>query len=146
MQTAFADQYTDVTDDSTVGNSAGLDPNQIAALNAAYEPLDFGERIRRVYDDFAPDKVLVTSSFAATSAYFLHIISSIRPDQEISFIDTGYHFQETISYREFLSAEYGLKVRALRAEDWKHEFTRKDKTWSHDPDFCCSINNYSRWL
>ena len=156
MQTAFASQYTDTAEADDTGNSAGLSPGDIAALNAAYEPLEFGDRIRKVYEDFAPDKVLVTSSFAATSAYFLHIISSIRPEQEIAFIDTGYHFQETISYRDFLGGEYGLKVRALRAEDWKHDFTRKDKTWSHDPDFCCSINkveplenvkpNYHLWI
>lgn len=138
------------------GNSAGLSAAAIARLNADYAPLDFSQRIERLYTDFDADKVLVTSSFAATSAYFLHIISSIRPDQEISFIDTGYHFGETIAYKDFLTNEYGLRVQSLKAEDWKHEFTRKDKTWSHDPDFCCSINkvepleavkpNYHVWI
>ena len=143
-------------EDPPAGNSAGLTAADLEALNAAYAPLAFGDRIRKVYEDFDPAKVLVTSSFAATSAYFLHIISNIRPDQEISFIDTGYHFEETVKYREFLAAEYGLRVQALKAEEWKHEFTRKDKTWSHDPDFCCSINkvepleaikpNYHVWI
>jgi phosphoadenosine phosphosulfate reductase len=60
-------------------NSAGLTRPDLAALNEAYAPLDFAARIARIYQDFAPDKVLVTSSFAATSAYFLHIISTIAP-------------------------------------------------------------------
>ena len=121
-------------------NSAGLDERQLAELNERYAPLDFEARIRRLYRDFAPGKVLVTSSFAATSAYFLHLISRIRPDQPIHFIDTGFHFLETLQYREYLIKLFGLKVIDVRAEDWKHQFTAEEKTYQRDPDFCCSVN------
>ncbi|MHA7835361.1 MAG: hypothetical protein ACX94A_12865, partial [Algiphilus sp.] len=47
---------------------------RIEQLNAEYAPLDFKQRLHRLYEDFSPSRVLVTSSFAATSAYFLHII------------------------------------------------------------------------
>ena len=88
----------------TVGNnSLGLSKEAIARLNEEYAPLNFEERIRRVYEDFIPEKVLVTSSFAATSAYFLHIISGIRPEQVIHFVNTGFHFKETLEYRDFLT-------------------------------------------
>ena len=73
-------------DVAEIANSAGLSPQQIAELNARYRTLNFRERLEQVYKDFAPDKILVTSSFAATSAYFLHIVSTIRPDQVIHFI------------------------------------------------------------
>ncbi|MCP5144865.1 MAG: phosphoadenylyl-sulfate reductase [Gammaproteobacteria bacterium] len=115
-------------------------PAAVSALNAEYAPLHFDERIRKLYRDFSPDKVLVTSSFAATSAYFLHIISRIRPQQPIAFVDTGFHFPETIAYRDHLVELFGLTVMDLRAEDWKHEFTAKEKTYENDPDFCCTIN------
>lgn len=128
----------------------------LVALNAEYAPLHFEERIARLYEDFAPDKVLVTSSFAATSAYFLHIISRIRPQQLIHFIDTGYHFPETLAYRQYLIDLFKLRVADLRAEDWKHQFTVEERTWEKDPDFCCSINkvepleavkpNYHVWV
>ncbi|MBX6420615.1 MAG: phosphoadenylyl-sulfate reductase [Nevskia sp.] len=121
-------------------NSAGLSAEAIAHLNERYAPLDFEQRLRRLYQDFAPDKVLVTSSFAATSAYFLHIISRIRPDQPIAFIDTGYHFPETLAYRDYLTRLFGLKGFDLKAEDWKHQFTTDDKTYQRDPDLCCTIN------
>ena len=81
------------------GNSAGLSADDIRHLNREYARLSAEERIRELYNDFDPDKVLVTSSFAATSAYFLHIISRIRPEQTITFIDTGFHFPETLDYR-----------------------------------------------
>ena len=110
------------------------------ALNERYAPLRFDDRIRQLYRDFDPDKVLVTSSFAATSAYFLHIISRIRQQQKIAFIDTGYHFAETMEYRRYLTELFGLEVFDVKAEDWKHQFTVDEKTYEKDPDFCCSIN------
>jgi phosphoadenosine phosphosulfate reductase len=121
-------------------NSAGLLAEEIAALNARYQPLHFEERIRLLYEDYRPEEVLVTSSFAATSAYFLHIISRIQPRQKIAFIDTGYHFPETLEYKKYLEQKLGLTTFDVRAEDWKHQFTVNEKTYLSDPDFCCSIN------
>ena len=112
----------------------------IAALNEQYHPLSFAQRIARLYRDFDPATVMVTSSFAATSAYFLHIISRIRPEQTIFFIDTGFHFPETLAYKDYLLELYGLEVKDVRPEKWKHDFTAKEETYKSDPDFCCSIN------
>jgi phosphoadenosine phosphosulfate reductase len=117
-----------------------LSETQIAALNERYLPLGFEQRIRTLYTEFAPDKILVTSSFAATSAYFLHIVSRIRPDQTIHFIDTGYHFPETAEYRAYLTQLFGLSVVGVHAEEWQHQFTVDDKTYERDPDYCCAIN------
>jgi phosphoadenosine phosphosulfate reductase len=138
------------------GNTAGLSAEDIRLLNRAYARLNFEERIRELYNDFDPDKVLVTSSFAATSAYFLHIVSRIRPNQTITFIDTGFHFPETLRYKEYLTELLGLNVVDLKAEDWKHEYTVREKVYESDPDFCCSINkvepleaikaNYHVWV
>jgi len=116
------------------------DDARLAALNEKYLPLDFEERIRTLYQDFAPEKVLVTSSFAATSAYFLHIVSRIRPEQRIHFIDTGFHFPETLEYRRYLTELFKLKVEDVRAEDWQHQFSVDDKTYERDPDYCCAVN------
>lgn len=123
-----------------IANSAGLSPQQIAELNTRYRAMNFRERLTQVYQDFDPAKILVTSSFAATSAYFLHIVSTIRPDQVIHFIDTGYHFPETLEYRQYLIDRFNLKVVDVHAEEWKHDYTVKEKVYETDPDFCCSIN------
>lgn len=133
-----------------------LDEDQIKALNQRYLKLNFEQRLEQLYKDFPVDKVLVTSSFAATSAYFLHIISSVNPEQKIAFIDTGFHFRETLLYKEYLTKLLDLNVFSLRAEQWKHEFTVEDETWDKNPDFCCSINkvepldvvkpNYHVWV
>ncbi len=125
------------------GNSAGLTLSELDALNTAYRPLNAAERLARVYRDFAPEKILVTSSFAATSAYFLHMISQVRPQQVIHFIDTGYHFPETLAYRDQMTAKLHLNLVNLRPDDYQHEYSQKEKLYETDPDFCCSINKVS---
>lgn len=125
-------------------------------LNERYKNMHFEERIKTLYADFDTDKVLVTSSFAATSAYFLHIISSINPKQVISFIDTGYHFPDTLTYKDELIKRFSLTVQDVKPDDYQHEYSQKEKLYETDPDFCCSINkvqplenikeNYDVWV
>jgi phosphoadenosine phosphosulfate reductase len=122
------------------GNSAGLTSQAIAELNRKYQPLNFEARLNQLYKDFKPEKIMVTSSFAATSAYFLHIISRLRPEQIIFFIDTGFHFPETLLYRDYLIGLYHLKVVDLKADSYQHEYSEKEKLYETDPDFCCTIN------
>lgn len=117
-----------------------FDPARIKALNDKYHSLTPEQRIVELYRDFDPEKVMLTSSFAATSAFLLHIFSRVAPHQQVFFIDTGYHFPQTLEYKQKLIELYGLKVVDIRAEDWKHQFTVEDQTWKKDPDFCCSIN------
>ncbi|MGB0272035.1 MAG: phosphoadenosine phosphosulfate reductase family protein [Schleiferiaceae bacterium] len=112
----------------------------IAELNDIFRPLQPEQRITELYRHFTTSDVMLTSSFAATSAYLLHLFSVYQPEQEVLFIDTGYHFEETLIYKEYLTKVYGLKTREVRAEAWKHEFTTKDETWTKDPDYCCTIN------
>ena len=114
--------------------------NRLMELNERYRDLTVEQRFREIYRDFSPERVMLTSSFAATSAFFLYLVSRVAPEQKVFFIDTGYHFKETLDYKARLTALYGLKVVDVRPEEWKHEFTRKDETWKNDPDFCCSIN------
>lgn len=115
----------------------GLD---IKALNKKYRSLSVHERVEKLYKDFDQADVMLTSSFAATSAFLLKVFSDVNSQQKIYFIDTGYHFKETLIYKEYLTQLYDLKVESVRAEKFKHEFTTKDETWKKDPDFCCSIN------
>lgn len=121
-------------------NSLGLTKEALAELNEAYGPLDFESRIKRLYQDFNPEKILVTSSFAATSAYFLHIISSIRPEQVIHFINTGFHFKETIDYQNYLIERFNLKVEDIAPDKHHHAYSVDEQLWDKDPDLCCSVN------
>lgn len=149
-------EVSSIEQNTSSSNSAGLSAQAIQELNDRYRPLDFEARLHMLYTDFNPGKILVTSSFAATSAYFLHIISRIRPEQIIFFIDTGFHFAETLLYRNYLAGLYHLKVQDVKADDYQHRYSEKEKLYETDPDFCCTINkinpleaikpNYDIWV
>lgn len=112
----------------------------IKKLNQKYRELTPEQRVKELYIDFKEKEIMLTSSFAATSALLLKLFSDIHSTQEVLFIDTGYHFKETLIYKEYLSQLYDLEVTDVRAEKWKHDFTTKEETWKKDPDLCCSIN------
>lgn len=109
-------------------------------LNANFKLLQPEQRIIELYKIFLPDEIMLTSSFATTSAYLLHLFSVNKPEQEVIFINTGYHFEETLTYKDYLSKIYNLRVREVKAEEYKHKFTTSDQTWTKDPDYCCTIN------
>ncbi len=113
---------------------------EIAALNKKYHTLTAKERVAALYEDFNREEVMLTSSFAATSALLLKLFSEVNPAQEVLFIDTGYHFKETLIYKDYLTQLYELNVREVRAEQWRHDITTKEEMWKSDPDLCCSVN------
>lgn len=129
---------------------------EISELNKKYRKLKPIDRIGELYRDFEQLEIMLTSSFAATSALLLKLFSDTNKEQLIYFIDTGYHFKETLTYKEYLTQLYDLSVENITAEKWKHEFTTKDKTWTKDANYCCSINkveplealkdNFSVWV
>ncbi|MEO2058448.1 MAG: phosphoadenylyl-sulfate reductase [Mesonia sp.] len=129
---------------------------EIQALNKKYKPLSIQERIEELYKDFDVAEVMLTSSFAATSAFLLKLFSDVNKEQKVFFIDTGYHFDETLQYKRKLTEKYDLNVKSISAIKEEHEFTTKDETWRKNPDFCCSINkvrpletikkHYSVWV
>ncbi len=117
-----------------------LTDERILALNKRYKPLLPTQRIKELYKDFNVNEVMLTSSFAATSAFFLKLFSEANKEQTVFFIDTGYHFEDTLEYKNKLTELYGLKVSSISALKEEHEFTTQDETWRKNPDFCCSIN------
>lgn len=86
-----------------------------------------------------PD-VLVTSSFGTTSAVLLHAINRVKPGYPIYFIDTKYHFNETLEYKKRLTRLLSLNVIDITPDPDHHTSTKNDKTWETNPDLCCHIN------
>ncbi len=109
-------------------------------LNKKYHELSVYKRVETLYKDFDAQDIMLTSSFAATSAFLLKVFSDINKNQKIYFIDTGYHFKETLIYKEYLTQLYDLNVIDIQADQEQHEFTLKSELWKSEPNRCCSIN------
>ena len=61
-----------------------------------------------------PNQSLVTTSFGAQSAAFLHLVSRVAPELPVVFIDTGYHFPETLSFSRELTKKLNLNLKTYR--------------------------------
>ena len=128
----------------------------VPSLNAAYNKLSVYGRVEQLYRDFDPEDIMLTSSFAATSAFLLKVFSDINKVQKIYFIDTGYHFKETLIYKEYLTQLYDLNVVNIKAEGKKHALSAETEMWKVQPNRCCYINkvepldfikkNYKIWV
>ena len=112
----------------------------LESLNDIFRPLTYAERIEKLYDFFPQDDILVTSSFGTRSAFLLHTLSQIRPNQKIHFIDTTYHFPETMAYKNTLASLFGLTVVSVSPESKQNELTRDEEWWKDHPKMCCTIN------
>ena len=71
------------------------------------------DRLRWAIESF-PEKVVLTTSFGAQSAAFLHWASKMSPALPVIFIDTGYHFPETLAFAAELTARLGLNLKTYR--------------------------------
>ncbi len=112
----------------------------VEALNEIFTPLPFEDRIRTLYQYFDESEVLYTSSFGTKSVFLLHLVSQIRPTQKVHFIDTTYHFPETMAYRDQLSRDFGFELVNVTPDPVQNALTRDESWWVDHPKMCCSIN------
>ena len=114
--------------------------NKVKVLNDLFNSYSVVNRIERLYTIFDPEEILYTSSFGTESAYLLHLISRICPTQKVHFINTGYHFKETIDYKDQLTKLFGLNLIEIHPEMNDHNFTRDKELWKIHPNKCCYLN------
>lgn len=98
--------------------------------------------IQWAVDAFGAD-LAMTSSFQQQSVVLLHIVSRVAPRLPILFLDTGYHFAETLEFKDQLIEAFGLEnVQIIRPA-----LSQEEQMAQHgpnlpqtNPDLCCYIN------
>ena len=108
----------------------------------ALAALDTGEFVSWGYAPHKPFRnVAVVTSFGAESAVLLHLIAEVAPEAPVIFIDTGFHFEATLAYRDELVSHLGLQnVRTVGLDPLSEK--RSDparRLHLDDPDACCQL-------
>lgn len=87
-------------------------------------------------------KMFLTSSFQTHSVVLLHIISRIDNQIPIYFNNTGYHFPDTIEYKERISELLNLNIIDIHSCTPKNlqKDYKGNLLFTSDPDFCCHLN------
>lgn len=86
--------------------------------------------------------LFASSSFQTHSMPLLHILSRIDKDIPIVFINTGYHFPETIVFRDQVSELLGLNlmdIKSLVSRNLQKD-AKGQLYFTSDPDYCCYLN------
>ena len=114
---------------------------EAARLEALYSDLAAEDIIERSVRDHFAGEIAAVSSFGADSAVLLNMIASVDRHLPVVFLDTGKHFEETLSYREALAADFGLtNIRVITPSE--HALERLDPRGdlhATDTDGCCEI-------
>ena len=96
------------------------------------------EILRWAADTFG-DRFCVTSSMG--DGVLSSLAAEARPGIEVVFLDTGYHFPETIGTRDAVDQVYDVRVRTVlplltvNEQDAEHG----PELWRTDPDRCCAM-------
>src|SRR3954463_3429994 len=102
---------------------------ELAELNHEFERLPASKIIQWGVDNFAPHMCL---SASMTDAVLIDLAVKVYPEIEVCFIDTGYHFPETLETVETVRKRYGLNMKMMTV---KHD---DEELWKVDPENCCS--------
>ena len=106
-----------------------LSSDQLAELDERfqYEPAE--AVVAWAVEQFHPELCVAASM---SDAVLVDLAVRAEPSIEVVFIDTGYHFPETMETLETVKSRYGLTVRVMGPPTEPAEF------WKTDPVACCS--------
>jgi phosphoadenosine phosphosulfate reductase len=87
-------------------------------------------------------KLFTSSSFQTHSTVLLHIISRIDNTIPVYFLNTGFHFPETMMYKQQITKLFNLNTIDVKSNTPK--LMQVDENgrflFTSDPDYCCYIN------
>jgi phosphoadenosine phosphosulfate reductase len=112
-----------------VDERASLGDAYLAELNQRFESQPASAIIRWAVDTFHPHLCMTASM---TDAVLIDLAVKVEPAIEVVFIDTGYHFPETLETMERVRRRYGLNLRIMTVPPHDEEL------WKVDPENCCS--------
>lgn len=84
----------------------------------------------------------VSSSFQSHSLPLLHIISRFQPETPVYFLNTGFHFPETMAFRHVIADLMGLNI--IDVSSPVSKAGQRDEGgkffFFNNPDHCCYLN------
>jgi phosphoadenosine phosphosulfate reductase len=85
------------------------------------------------------DRFCITSSMG--DAVLAHLASTVAPGIDVVFLDTGYHFAETLGTRDAVEATLPVTLLTItpRQTVAEQDATEGKDLWARDPDRCCAL-------
>jgi phosphoadenosine phosphosulfate reductase len=102
-------------------------------------------------------RACITSSFQAEDVIVLHMALQIQPRIPVLFLETGYHFPETLVYRDRIASEWNLNLVNVEPEQSvAQQESQFGILYQSAPDRCCglrkveplfrALGEYTTWI
>lgn len=119
-----------------------LAEDQVQDLNARFEGAQPTEIIQWALCDSGLERVAIASAFQAEGTAIIHMAVGLRPDIPILFLETGFHFAETLAFKERLTEMLGLNVVDLTGDHTVESQAEAfgPRLYERDPALCCELN------
>lgn len=104
--------------------------DELTELSTGFEHAPAGTIIRWAHETFGAGLCLTASM---QDTVLIDLAVKVNPAIEVIFIDTGYHFPETLATAEAVRARYGLNLNVVSSS------VPLDDRWLDDPDGCCQV-------
>jgi phosphoadenosine phosphosulfate reductase len=82
------------------------------------------------------DRLCLTTSL--TDAVLVDLVARVAPGTEVIFLDTQYHFPETLDTLEVVRRRYPVKLNVRRPD------VPRDDLWRTDTDACCAVRKVAQ--
>jgi len=119
-----------------------LSDEELSALNRRFERAHPPEILRWALEDSGLDRIAIASAFQAEGTCVMHMATRLRPDVPVLFLETGFHFAETLAFKRQLTELLGLNVVDLVGEHTVESQAAAfgPRLFERDPDRCCDLN------
>ena len=115
---------------SDSGESTIPDLAELARISAELESEPASSAIKWAWEEFGTGAVLAASF---QDCVLIDVATQVVPEIEVVFLDTQYHFAETLWYVEQVRERYDLNLRVITPQ------IAPDNMWQVDPDECCAM-------
>jgi phosphoadenosine phosphosulfate reductase len=106
------------------------DAAELAAVSTRLEDAHPSTIIAWAVERFG-DGLILASSFE--DAVLIHLAVSVKPDVEVLFLDTQYHFAETLWFVEEVRSRYRLNLTVVEP------LVEPDNLWQRNLEGCCQV-------
>jgi len=97
-----------------------------------------GDMIRIAREEFGKN-LMMTTAFGYSGIVLLSFVKDVYPEIPIYFIDTSYHFEETLKLRLKIMEEWGINIQMVKTGRSESDLLglMGERAYERDPDTCC---------
>jgi len=119
-----------------------LDDRILSDLNRQFDASPPEEIVRWALSEPSLKRVAIASAFQVEGTCLIHMAVQARPNVPILFLETGFHFAETLAFKERLTEQLGLNVVDLTGDYTVERQTQEfgARLYERDPKRCCELN------